>query len=110
MIKITNGVNTIQVTSGAFENVYKKMGYQVVKQPKAAKADAKETAIEIKIAEDEAFAKEFEETPANNWNKKALKQYAEIKGIDLVGTKNFNEARTIVKEFIDGSQKEEVDV
>ena len=98
MIRITDGIQIIEVTNGAYKNMYKQLGYKPVKENKAKKQEVEE----VELTEDEKFVEEFELTPANSWSKDTLKKYAELKGIDLKGTKNFNEARALVKDIIDG--------
>ena len=100
MIKITNGVNVFEVTRGAFDGIYSRQGYRLIdekteaKTPKAPKAPKK--------TEDEIFVEEILEKPISQWNKGEVKRFAAIKEIDISGTKNANEAKKIIKSFIDG--------
>jgi hypothetical protein len=100
MIKITNGVNVFEVTRGAFDGIYSRQGYRLIdekteaKTPKAPKAPKK--------TEDEIFVEEILEKPISQWNKGEVKRFAAIKEIDISGTKNANEAKEIIKSFIDG--------
>lgn len=97
MIKITNGVKTIEVTHGAYENVFKKQGYreEVTKAERAKEAPQKPA----KTA-DEKFIDSILEKPIATWDKEEIKKYAAIKGIDLTGTKSVNEARERVKKTL----------
>jgi hypothetical protein len=100
MVKITNGVNVFEVTRGAFDGIYSRQGYRLIdekteaKTPKAPKAPKK--------TEDEIFVEEILEKPISQWNKGEVKRFAAIKEIDISGTKNANEAKEIIKSFIDG--------
>lgn len=100
MVKITNGVNVFEVTRGAFDGIYSRQGYRLVdekteaKTPEASKASEK--------TEDEIFVEEILEKPISQWNKEEVKRFAAIKKIDISGTKNANEAKEIIKSFIDG--------
>lgn len=100
MVKITNGVNVFEVTRGAFDGIYSRQGYRLVnekteaKTPKAPKAPEK--------TEDEIFVEEILEKPISQWSKGEVKRFAAIKKIDISGTKNVNEAKEIIKSFIDG--------
>jgi hypothetical protein len=100
MVKITNGVNVFEVTRGAFDGIYSRQGYRLVdektetKAPKAPKAPKK--------TEDEIFVEEILEKPISQWSKGEVKRFAAINEIDISGTKNANEAKEIIKFFIDG--------
>lgn len=97
MVKITNGVNVFEVTRGAFDGIYSRQGYRLVdekvKAPEAPTAPVK--------TKDEIFIEEILEKPISQWNKEEVKRFAAIKGIDISGTKNANEAKDIIKSFID---------
>ena len=53
-------------------------------------------------SEDDIFVEEILEKPISQWNKEEVKRFAAIKEIDISGTKNANEAKEIMKSFIDG--------
>ena len=97
MVKITNGVNIFEVTRGAFEGIYSRQGYTVIDDKKP---EAQEPAEPVKT-EDEIFVEEILEKPVSQWNKDEVKRFAAIKGIDITGTKNANEAKEIIKNFLD---------
>ena len=100
MVKITNGVNTFEVPSGAYRNTFKKLGYNLVSEPKkvtTAPPDASGDKPE-EVKEDE-FA-ELMEKPIAQWNKAEVKGFAAAKGISLAGTKTIDEAKEIIKESI----------
>lgn len=100
MVKITNGVNVFEVTRGAFDGIYSRQGYYIADKAKKAEASAKPTTLEK--TEDEIFMEETLEKPISQWNKDEVKRFAAIKEIDISGTKNANEAKEIIKSFIDG--------
>lgn len=100
MVKITNGVNVFEVTCGAFDGIYSRQGYHLADEDKMADASA-EPIIPEK-SEDEIFVEEILEKPISQWNKEEVKRFAAIKEIDISGTKNANEAKEIIKSFIDG--------
>lgn len=104
MVKITNGIVTYEVTSGAFENIYKAQGYKVVEQGKGAKKasePAKEPVAPEK-SEDEQFLDEMAEKPLSQWSKTEVKRYAELKDIDITGTRNIGEAKEIIQAVLEG--------
>lgn len=100
MVKITNGVNVFEVSNGAFEGIYSKQGYR--------KVDGSEVATPVIPAapektEDELFIESIIEKPLSQWNKDEVKRFAELKSIDITGTKNAGEAKELIKEFLDQS-------
>ena len=100
MVKITNGVNVFEVTRGAFDGIYSRQGYKLVNE----KVETKDTKVNEtpEKTEDEIFVEEILEKPISQWNKEEVKRFAAIKEIDISGTKNANEAKEIIKSFIDG--------
>ena len=100
MVKITNGVNVFEVTRGAFDGIYSRQGYKLVDEKAEAKAHKTHAAPEK--SEEDIFVEEILEKPISQWNKEEVKRFAAIKEIDISGTKNANEAKEIIKSFIDG--------
>ena len=100
MVKITNGVNTFEVTKGAFDGIFSRQGYNIIK------TDAKSSKEENRASEDtsknaeEQFVEDLMEKPIGQWKKDEVKKFAAVNDIDLTGTKNVNEAKEIIKEFI----------
>lgn len=98
MVKITNYVNTFEVTQGAYDDIFKKQGFKLVEEEKE---DKKETVEETKKTNEEAYIEELTEKPISQWNKEEVKTYASLKNIDISNTKNIGEARNIIKQSID---------
>lgn len=96
MVKITNGVNIFEVTRGAFDGIYSRQGYTVVDE--AVKRKAADWVPEK--TEDELFLDEILEKPISQWNKEEVKRFAALNDIDIAGTKNANEAKNVIKEFL----------
>ena len=101
MVKITNGRDTIEVTEGAFEGIFIHQGF--VKVLGEVENVIDKTEIPVVDAEDE-FDDELEEVenekPVSQWTKAEVKEFARENGIDISGTKNVNEAKEIIKQFI----------
>lgn len=99
MIKITNGVMVIEVTKGAFEGVFKSQGYYPVNDNKNAnrKREAAEEANEERDADE--FA-DLVQKPIGQWTKQEVKDFAAAKSIDISKTKNANEAKAIISEYL----------
>ncbi len=105
MVKITNGVNVFEVTQGAFDGIYSKQGYHKVDEPVKGQPE-QVTNVEPEKSETELFCEDILEKPISQWNKEEVKKFAEIKGIDITGTKNANEAKERIKAFIDSVSAE----
>ena len=52
---------------------------------------------------DEKFLEEVEEKPLSQWSKDEVKKFAALKDIDLSGTKNINEAKALIKDFMEAN-------
>ena len=96
MVKITNGVNVFEVTKGAFDGVYSRQGYTLVEENRGGKDKVAET-----NSAGGNFLTEIVEKPISQWNKEEVKKFASLKGIDISGTKSINEAKDIIKNFLD---------
>ena len=106
MVKITNGINVFEVTKGAFDGIYSRQGYRKVEEQPAEDITPEENKAPEKD-ETEAFCEEILEKPIGQWNKDEVKKFAEIKGIDITGTKNANEAKERIKAFLDAGVEQE---
>lgn len=124
MVKISNGEVTQIVSRGAFDTQYKRLGFQIVGDNQAveAKKEVKKAVEEKKseahvpddddfdadVADDTEDGDDFEELlekPISQWNKTEVKDFAAAKGIDIHGTKNANEAKEIIKKYLDDEAK-----
>lgn len=97
MVRITNGIDIFEVTSGAFESVFSKQGYMKVVDTETAeevKTEEVETAVNVDEFE------ELLEKPISQWNKTEVKKFAHVKGIDISGTKSIIEAKDIIKKHL----------
>jgi hypothetical protein len=101
MVKITNGINVFEVTKGAFDGIYSRQGYHLMDETKEVQEDK----IPEKT-EDELFIEGVLEKPISQWNKDEVKMFAELKEIDITGTKNAGEAKERIKEFLDAQGQE----
>lgn len=98
MVKITNGVVTFEVTRGAYDGIYSHQGFKPVEEVAEKKVAAGEDVDNR--TDDEKFADELAEKPISQWNKEEVKRFAAIRDIDISGTKNANEAKEIIKQFL----------
>lgn len=106
MIKITNGKTVMEVSHGAYQQIYRLQGYVPYQDgAKQAEPDGKEPAAPEK-SEDEKFIDELMEKPISQWNKDEVKRFAVLKEINIAGTKNANEAKDRIKEFLKAEEEE----
>ena len=98
MVKITNGIVTFEVTRGAYDGIYSHQGFKPVEEVAEKKVAADEDVDNR--TNDEKFADELVEKPISQWNKEEVKRFAAIRDIDISGTKNANEAKEIIKQFL----------
>lgn len=101
MVRITNGVNVFEVTRGAFDGIYSRQGYTIVTDKKTKGKGATPVVEVPELSADEQFCNELIEKPIGQWSKDDVKKFAEIKGIDIAGTKNANEAKERIKAFLE---------
>ena len=99
MVRITKGVNIFWVTKGAFDGVYSKQGYTIENDKKVAATVKMPSPKSL----DEKFLEEVEEKPLSQWSKDEVKKFAALKDIDLSGTKNINEAKALIKDFMEAN-------
>lgn len=100
MVKITNYVNTFEVTQGAYDDIFKKQGFELVEEDKEETIKEEATGKDY-ISEEEKYIEELMEKPISQWNKEEVKTYASLKNVDISNTKNIGEARNIIKQSID---------
>lgn len=94
MIQITNGKNIFTVSRGAFEEIFQRQGFQLYDAKTADNNDGTdESAGSDPIAA-------ILEKPLAQWSKNDIKVFSESEGIDMSGTKNLNEAREVIKDFL----------
>lgn len=100
MVKITNGRDTFEVTEGAFEGIFIHQGFVKV----LGKVEKVIDEVEIPVVDAADEFDELEEVenekPVSQWTKAEVKEFAKVNGIDISGTKNVNEAKEIIKQFI----------
>lgn len=107
MLTITNGVEVIEVTNGAFQTVFKNQGYKPVKgakRPAEAVTEPQTANSEGSQGEentDDAFIAEITEKPIAEWRRDDLIRYAEIKGIEIPEGAKVPEMKEIVKDALD---------
>lgn len=127
MVKITNGSKIFEVSRGAYDSVYKGLGFHVVGTEPAEDKPLKErTQVPPETEGDEeedapgenGGGSETEsgegldldallEKPLSQWEPDELKEFVRVKGIDTAGAKKVSQVRGIVKKYLDDQAKAE---
>ena len=101
MVTIKNGKNIHVVTEGAYEGIFSRLGYEIISGKEEVSLETPIDMDENTMSEEDMeFILGIEEKPISQWSKAEVKKYAELKRIDITGTKNVNEAKEIIKEFL----------
>lgn len=98
MVEITNGANTYKVTRSAYESIFRAQGYKLIDSARKSILANPSNAVG-----DSAMSSEDEkllEKPIASWTKSEVKAFAARNDISLVGTKNVNEAKGIIRDWI----------
>lgn len=125
MVKITNGSKIFEVSRGAYDSVYKGLGFHVVgTEPAEDKPPKEKTQVppETEGDEEDDTPGETEgetepgegldmdallEKPLSQWEPDELKEFVRAKGIDTAGAKKVSQVRGIVKKYLDDQAKAE---
>lgn len=127
MVKITNGSKIFEVSRGAYDSVYKGLGFHVVgTEPAEDKSLKERTQVPPETEGDEeedapgenGGGSETEsgegldldallEKPLSQWEPDELKEFVRAKGIDTAGAKKVSQVRGIVKKYLDDQAKAE---
>lgn len=101
MVTIKNGDNIHVVTEGAYKEIFSRLGYEIISGKEEVSIETPIDVDDNTMSEEEMnFILGVEEKPISQWSKAEVKKYAELKRIDITGTKNVNEAKAIIKEFL----------
>ena len=137
MVRITNGINTFEVTKGAFDGIFSHQGYHIVGcndnynvgckstsdvitddgskngnedvdvnnvSNDVCNSDGNDNVNDDEKPEDDKYCEEILEKPIAKWSKEEIKKFAEIKEIDITGTKNAGEARDRIKAYLEDQE------
>ncbi len=111
MVKLSNGLSTIVVPSGAVA-MYERTGFRVVKDSDVESTiDNNESVIDTADAEEKEseFITNLLEKPISKWTKEEVKRFANEKGININGTKSVNDAKDRIRDYINSKEKAEVE-
>lgn len=123
LVKISNGVVTNIVSRAAYEEQFKKLGFDVVEDSAVVQKPAaivvpdveeipepEEVADEpVDVPEEQEtsddFVEELLEKPISQWTNDELKEFVKIKDIDTSSVKKTSEVRNIVKKYLEEEAK-----
>lgn len=111
MVKLSNGLSTIVVPSGAVA-MYERTGFRVVKDSDVESTiDNNESVIDATDTEEKEseFITNLLEKPISKWTKEEVKRFANEKGININGTKSVNDAKDRIRDYINSKEKAEVE-
>lgn len=98
MVKITNNIDTFNVSNGAFESIFKGMGFvKVHDDSNEVEGQLNVNDVELGMSEDDKFLVEIVEKPISQWSKAEVKKYVELKGIDTSGASTLTEVKELIK-------------
>lgn len=125
MVKITNGSKIFEVSRGAYDSVYKGLGFHVVgTEPAEDRPPKEKTQVPPETEGDEEDDTTGDtdgetepgegldldallEKPLSQWEPDELKEFVRAKGIDTAGAKKVSQVRGIVKKYLDDQAKAE---
>lgn len=108
MVKITDGVHTMEVSMGAYKGIFSKQGYTLVDEGNEPDVVPETGGHEPEPDnDDKAFLTELKEKPLSQWSKGEVKRFAAMFKLDITGTKNIGEAKAIIKAYMDEHSTDE---
>lgn len=103
MVTISNGRMQAKVTRSAYEEIFKKQGFNIIDESKMADSESVSTPAPTnkgKKSEDEVELEQILSKPVSSWNKSELKFVARMKNIDISGASTVSEVKEIIKEAL----------
>lgn len=108
MVKLSNGLSTIVVPSGAVA-MYERTGFRVVKDSDVESANESVIYTAETEEKESEFITNLLEKPISKWSKEEVKRFANEKGININGTKSVNDAKDRIRDYINSKEKAEVE-
>ena len=120
MVTISNGRTRHEVTIGAFNTIYKGLGFHIVgaKHNREVKKEEKvventqvnEVPVEtinvpVEEPEEKSWVEDLLEKPISQWSKEETANFAKEKEIDTSHARKLSEAKDIIKEWLDEQSK-----
>lgn len=108
MVKISDGKQELLVPTGAFNMIYKGLGFSIVGEKKSVPQEDEDDGAHENVqgdsVSDDEFVEQLMEKPISEWSKEEVKKFAEIKGIDISETKRVTEAKNLIRDFLENSE------
>ena len=124
LVKISNGIVTNIVSRAAYEEQFKRLGFDIVEDSAVVQkpaaivvpdveeipepeevADESVDVPEEQETSDDDFVEELLEKPISQWTNDELKEFVKIKKIDTSSIKKTSEVRNIVKKYLEEEAK-----
>lgn len=99
-VKITNNIDTFEVTKGAFKTVFEPQGYRLVDEVEPMPQNDSGEPNTNGQSDDEKFVDEIVEKPVSEWTQEELKRFADINEISLDGVGKVSQVREIIANYI----------
>lgn len=124
LVKISNGIVTNIVSRAAYEEQFKRLGFDIVEDsavvqkpaaivvPDVEEIPEPEEVVDESVdvpeeqeTSDDDFVEELLEKPISQWTNDELKEFVKIKKIDTSSVKKTSEVRNIVKKYLEEEAK-----
>lgn len=120
MVTITDGKKTFQVSVGAFNSIYKSMGFKVATPDRDVGPVKPQTTTPLDDDLDDEDDDDTDddvggvnepdfsgllELPLSQWSAEELKEFVTAKGIDVGDATKVSQVRKIVKQWLDEQEK-----
>lgn len=96
MVKITNHIDTFEVSNGAYESIFKAQGFTKVNEDGDVHVDHGDEPM----SDEDKFLMDIVEKPLSQWSKSEVKKYVDLKGIDTTGASTLAEVKEMIKHTI----------
>lgn len=99
MVKITNHIDTFEVSNGAYESIFKAQGFTKVNED-GTNGETYVGHDEAPMSDKDKFLMDIVEKPLSQWSKSEVKKYVDLKGIDTTGASTLAEVKEMIKHTI----------
>lgn len=101
-IKKAGSPEVLKVTKAAYKSHFEKNGWRPVKKTKTKTVGSRSAVEGIPV---DKRIEALMVAPLSHWTPQDVKYFAEVKGIDLNGTRTAAEAKDRIKTYMDGLKK-----
>lgn len=120
MVTISNGRIKHEVTIGAYNTIYKGLGFhivgakhnrevkkeeKVVENTQANEASVETIGVPVEESEEKSWVEDLLEKPISQWSKEETANFVKEKGIDTSSAHKLGEVKDIIKRWIDDQNR-----